>query len=208
MTKEEIDALVNKYQYEMKTDSSWFGYSTQYDDRSAAINYSLIRENKPKCVVEFGTRTGRCSCDTISALMMNGKSFLYKPYELDYGLRLATQAHLKIKLGIDIKVGGDIMEATDLPDDIDYLFVDNFHDEKVTMWLFDCLLPRCIPGAIVQIHDLPLMGDFQVGKTQSLPETDFIISLHQQGKLPLQKMYWTFEEGGAMESTWWIYKPI
>ena len=207
MTKQEVDEIVNQYKGEMITDRDWFYESTQYDDRSAVINYSFIRHFKPTCVLEFGTRTGRCTTDIFNALIKNKKFFTFKPYEIDYGLRLATQANVKTVLGLDMLVGGDVTQDPELPNNIDYLFVDNCHDLATTEWVFETLLKNCVPGAIVQIHDVPLREDFYKGKTGLFPETDFIIKLHKEGRLPLEKMYWANEENPDIESTWWRYKP-
>lgn len=208
MTKQEVDDIIAKYPGEMITDSNWYYQSTQYDDRSASINHAFIREFKPVCVLEFGTRTGRCTCDILNALVLNGLTFTFKPYEIDYTLRLATQSNIKEKLGIDMFVGGDVMQDPDLITNIDYLFVDNSHDLEVTQWLFETLLKRCKPGALIQIHDLPIKGDFEKSKSEGVfPETDYIIELHKQGKLPLEKVYWGNEENSNIESTWWRYAP-
>ena len=43
------------------------------------------------------------------------------------------------------------------------------------------------------------------GEKGLLPETNYMVELQKQGKLPLTKMYWTWEEGEKMESSWWRY---
>lgn len=208
MTKQEVDELIYKYHGEMITDFNWYYQSTQFDDRSATINHAFIREFKPTRVLEFGTRTGRCTCDILNALLLNKLPFVFTPYEIDYTLRLATQANIKDKLGMEMMVGEDVMQHEGIIDNIDYLFVDNSHDMEVTEWLFNTLIKRCIPGALVQIHDLPIKGDFEKSKTEGVfPETDYVIELHKQGKLPLEKVYWGNEENPNIESTWWRYKP-
>lgn len=205
MNRTEIDQLVEQYSRGDGFDPK-FLVDHQYDDRSADINYALTRHFKPEVIVEFGTRNGRCTHDIIKALQKNGKPFIYKPYELEDHHR--TQAQLVIKvLKENIEVGKDIMEATDIPDGIDYLFVDNYHDIETTAWVFKTLIKKCKPGALVHFHDIPLFGDFKIGK-DTFPETHIMVDLHKTNELPLEKLYWTWEEGNGMESTWWIYKPL
>lgn len=211
MTREEIDSLVETYARTEgvgSTINEWT--SSQFDDRSAEINYSLIRHFKPKTVLEFGARTGRCTHDMYRALLKNGGKFKLKSYELQDDLRADAQNRLNAIYGETAPaIGGDVMKAKDLPKSIDYLFVDNSHDIDTTKWVFEDLLKRCVEGCLVQIHDIPFHGDFEIGKTDGVfPESHYIVNLHKAGLLPLKKLYWTFEEGGRMESSWWIYQSL
>lgn len=208
MNRKQIDALVAQYAETEGIGSNIHEWnSSQYDDRSAAINYSLVRHYKPKVVVEFGARTGRCTHDILRALLKNGEKFVFRSYELQDDLRADAQRRLNEIFKDDaIIVGGDVTKAKDIPDGIDYLFIDNFHDEAITNWVFETLLPKCAPHCLIQIHDIPLKGDYEKGKDGTFIETDMIIALEKQGKLPLKKLYWTFEEGGGYESSWWTLK--
>jgi predicted O-methyltransferase YrrM len=212
MIRWDIDALVLKYARTegLGSNEGWLNHSTQFDDRSAEINYSLVREFKPKVVVEFGTRTGRCTHDILKALLINGEKFTYKPYELEDGMRVAAQSEInRIFKENAPTIGGDITKASDIPDGIDYLFIDNYHDLDTTKWVFDTLIHKCKPGALVQIHDWSLKGDFERTEWGNLKETDYVLELHQSGKLPLKKFYWTIDEGDLnKQSSWWIYEPI
>jgi predicted O-methyltransferase YrrM len=210
MNRAEIDELVRQY-----ADAEGIDYtvetwdSTQYDDRSAAINYSFVRDRKPKVVVEFGARTGRCTHDILKALLRNGEPFVFKSYELEDDLRATAQRNLDRIFGDDaVTIGGDVMKAEDLPDNIDYLFVDNYHDVAITEWLFNTLFKKLRPGALVQIHDIPLIGDLESPRDSVFGETTYIVDLYKAGKLPLEKVYFTFEEGHQWESSWWIYRPL
>lgn len=210
ITKAEVDKLVNHYAQTEGIDYTIHTWdSTQFDDRSAAINYSLVRHLKPKVVVEFGSRTGRCTHDILKALIKNGGEYTFRSYELEDDLRADAQRRIDaIFEDKAITIGGDVTKALDIPDNIDYLFVDNYHDEETTKWLFETLLKKCKPGAIIQIHDIPIKGDFEYGKEGTFPETTLLIDMQKAGTLPLEKLYWTFEEGDGWESTWWVYKPL
>lgn len=208
MNKEEINALIKQYAEEEGVGSALEQWNTsQFDDRSASINYSLVRHYKPKVVVEFGARTGRCTHDILRALIRNGGDYTFRSYELQDDLRADAQQRINTIFGEKaITIGGDVTKATNIPDGIDYLFVDNFHDEAITQWVFNTLLKKCKPGCLIQIHDIPLVGDFEKGKDGTFIETDMLIAMHKAGTLPLEKLYWTFEEGGGCESSWWILK--
>lgn len=206
MNREEIDQLVEKYSRGDGFDPV-FEIDHQYDDRSADINYALTRHFKPGYVVEFGTRNGRCTHDILQALFKNGKPFMYKPYELEDAHRATAQEVINQFPQQSIVVGGNIMEATDIVDGIDYLFVDNYHDKVTTEWVFDTLIKKCRPGALVHFHDLKLRDDFVIDEV-NFPEVEIIANLAKKGILPLEKLYWTWEEGELKESTWWIYKPL
>jgi hypothetical protein len=207
MNKQEIDTLVEKYSRGDGFDPH-FPYDHQYDDRSADINYALVRHFKPKKVVEFGTRNGRCTHDILKALLKNEKSFVYKAYELNDAHREKAQQILKKKFpALGFTIRKNIMEADDIPDGIDYLFVDNYHDIETTAWVFNTLIKKCKPGALVHFHDIPIYDDFKIGK-ETFPETHILVDLHRTNELPLEKLYWTWEEGNRMESTWWKYKPL
>jgi hypothetical protein len=205
MSKDHIDQLVEQYSRGDGFDPI-FPIDHQYDDRSADINYALTRHFKPEVVVEFGTRNGRCSHDILQAMRENGKPFVYKPYELEDYHRPMAQWMIN-QLARGITVGGNIMEATDIPDNIDYLFVDNYHDEVTTRWVFDTLIKKCKPGALVHFHDLKIRDDFVIDEV-NFAEIEVMGELHKKGLLPLEKLYWTWEEGEQKESTWWIYKPL
>ena len=183
-------------------------WDSQFDDYSAAINYAVVRELKPKVIVEFGARTGKCSYDILRALIKNGGEYNFKSYELDDQLRKDAQNNINKRLGKGLlKFGGNILKATDIPENIEYLFVDNSHDGPTTDWLFDYLLPKCVPGAIVQIHDIPLFPDFTTKKENVFQETTEIIRRHKAGTLPLKKLYCASEDTG-WESSWWEYTPL
>lgn len=207
MNKEQIDALIEKYKNEFDPNSYRnFVKDTQYDNRSAQINYSMIREHKPKVVVEFGTKFGRCTHDIMQALLKNGGEFKFFPFEIDEGSRIKTQASMDNAFNNKApKIGGDVMLA-DLPTNIEYLFLDHSHDTKMNNWVLDELIPKhCKPGCVVQIHDLRLSGDWEIEQC-GWDEADILKERYLQGTLPLKKIYWLYEEGGRMESTWWKYQ--
>lgn len=211
MNKLRIDRLIQRYAGKEKVGSSlamWseqFGVS-QYEDRSSKINYSFVRHLQPRVVVEFGTLTGRCTHDILRALIKNNQSFTFKAYEKEEDSRKRTQGNIDsiFTEGI-IKIGGDITTATDIPIGIDYLFIDNSHDKEIAKWVVEKLLPRCKIGCVVQIHD----WNYPLGVNgRLLDETEYFVDLYKKDKLPLKKLYWTWEsEEKRAQSSWWVYVP-
>lgn len=197
---------MGKYPYalEMVNDKDW---NSQYDDHSAAINFAMVRHFKPTVIVEFGARNGRCTHDILLALKENKKKFVFKPFELDPGFQNKAQDNIWRAFGKDFAplIGGDIMKADNIPHGIDYLFIDNHHDEEITRWVFNTLLPDyCADKCLVHFHDLSFVGDFEP-QGNFTGETAVIEELHKSNKLPLTKVYWTWEEGLGRSSSWWRY---
>lgn len=208
MTKEEIDALVEKYQARDKV-AKLEHWRSMYEDRSAEVNYAFIREFKPKVVVEYGAFCGRCTHDILKALIDNEEPYVFKSYECTPE-RATAQMNIDLVFGKKaIKIGENPVTADDLPDEIDYLFLDHNHDDETTHWSFTKMLDRVKKGGLIQIHDIPLRDDFVIGKEHGVfPETRIIVDMHEKGILPFEKLYWLFEEevteGNRCEGSWWI----
>lgn len=211
MTKEEIDALVEKYTLKEGIESSYEGWGkrgdSQYDDDSANINYALVRHFKPTKVIEFGSRTGRCTHDILLALQRNNQPFVFKSYELEDGMREIAQKNVDEDFGKGVlTIGGDVTKAEDIPDDLDYVFVDNYHDYETTKWVFDVLLPKCKPGALVHFHDVKLKGDWEFEDGGFPEEVKYVVSQADKNGGPLTKLYWSWEHS-SWEAAWFTYNP-
>jgi predicted O-methyltransferase YrrM len=215
MKKEEIDKLIEKYDATHKVANlrdaggeyvlggDW---PTMYDNRSAAVNYAMVRHYQPEVVVEYGSYMGRCTHDILRALIDNNKPYVFKPYELSETRNNAQNNINKVFGDKAIKIGGDVMEATDIPESIDYLFLDHSHNDILTTWTWEKVLPRVKKGGLIQIHDIPLKDDMSIGKSDGVfPETRIIVDMYQKGILPFEKLYFLFPECGA-EGSWWIKK--
>ena len=91
--------------------------------------------------------------------------------------------------------------AKDIPNGIDYLFVDNDHDEMTTRWVFDTLMPwKCKDNCLVHFHDLYIEGDWKI----TSPHGESVVI--EDNKDVLSKVYWTWEEGTGRSSAWFQYK--
>lgn len=202
----EVNQLIKKYPIDVNIEPDTQPWSSQYDQRSAAINYAMIRDFKPKVVVEFGSRAGRCTRDIHSALLENGGDFIFKPYEVKEATRRAANENLGVAFGKEApKVGGNIMEAKDLPKGIEYLFIDNDHDEDTTKWVLKTLIPwNCKDYCLVHFHDVYVHDDWEFGTSHG--ESVVLGEMYKTGKLPFTKVYWTYEEGNNRTSSWFQYK--
>lgn len=211
MTTEEINNLITKYPLEPLIVPDTIPWVSQFDSESAKINYALVRHYQPTVVVEFGSRGGRCTHDILLGLIANNKPFVIKPYELEISLRKIAYNNLNKTFGDKAPIiGGDITKATDLPKNIDYLFIDNYHDLDTTKWVFEYLLPNhCKPNCLVQIHDIRVGGNYEFwGEPNGWDEMTYMQELVNNKKFPLEKLYWSWENGQARSSSWWIYKPL
>ena len=214
MNRREIDELIAKYATAEGTESSydqWMGRGeggSQYDDYSANVNYSLVRHFKPQKVLEFGSRTGRCTHDILLALQRNNQPFVFKSYELEDNLRAVAQKNIDEDFGEGvITIGGDVTKAEDIPEGLDYVFIDNYHDLATTKWVFDVLLPKAKPGALVHFHDLRFRDDWISDGGGFPDETRLVIEQADKNGGVLTKLYWAWETTGQSEGAWFIYNP-
>lgn len=180
---------------------------SEYDTFSSRVNYAMIRTHKPKVVVEFGTKAGACTHDIMRGLLDNGGKFTFLPFEILPDMRKKAQENIDEEFSRKVKIGRDIMKA-DLPNNIDYLFVDNSHDYETTKWVFEYLLPKkCVKNCLVHIHDLVIRDEFVFeAAINEHNEISYIYDLVKANKLPLTKIFWGWETGMPMcSATWWYY---
>jgi len=225
MTKEEVIEMVKKYPLDKVIEPDSEPWMSQYDEISALINYAFVRERKPKVVLEFGAMGGRCTRDILRALLDNGDEFTFRSYELEDDNRAKAQTNLNNEFGDkSIILGGDVTKAQDIPDNIEYLFVDNYHDDKTTEWVFEYLIPKkCKPGALIHFHDMQITGDdeFAIGVSNDWGEMKVMKDLKDAKKLPLKKVFYSWEhvalwmskeQDGKLfkelkgSSAWWTYQ--
>lgn len=209
MTKEEMEKLVKRYfRYRFPTD-----FEHRYEPHSSAQCYALIRKFKPTSVLEFGTSRGGATCFIQHALMKNKKPFVFVASEKEKELRKAAKRNVLKRCGKAPKFIGAIEENLDkVPKSLDFVFIDTDHDIENTKWYLKHIIPRIKKGGLVAIHDWAVaeVDGKLVGKGHQgeggWDETNYLMELYQNKRLPLEKLYWNYEEGERREGSFWIKK--
>lgn len=204
MTNQEVSELVDKY-FDNEGYEFPDHFEHRYDVDSSAVLYSLIREHSPQSCLSIGCWQGGSSCVIMTALQKNRKKFIYYASELMDELRFKTALHVFEKCNASPIMLNDItLNKDNLPHSLDFLFIDTDHDKKTTQWIFEEVIPRVRPGGLIAIHDWAVWEEDGkwVGKGEGRggwEETDYIMTLHEKGELPLKKIYWNchnpFREG-------------
>lgn len=125
------------------------------NDDSAAhgekmLLYWLIRELKPKVVVETGTHKGLATLYMAAALQDNGSGHIttYDPFEWNQRGNFAKFDELFSYITYKQAPGTYMAE-----EQIDFAFIDGFHGMKDAYDELKVLLPRLSKTAIVILHD-------------------------------------------------------
>ena len=225
MNKEDLRKLVKKYFYGDKYE--WFGFENEgfvrYDKDSSKICYSLIRYFKPQNCFEVGTSMGHSTIFITDALLKNEKPFEFTSVEREPDLFKKAQSHLRQrhKVLFPHLILGDVAVdniLTYVPEELDFAFIDTDHDKESTEWYIQNIFPRLKRGALVAIHDFAVeeIDGKWVGKGQNgtggLEETQLLMDLHKEGKLPLKPLYWNYknplfeDDNFFWEASFWTYE--
>lgn len=228
MTKQELRGLVKKYFIgDNHKWPSWMGYDlgdsdVRYDYDSSKQCYSLIRHFKPTNCFEVGSSFGHSTIFITDALLKNGKPFKFVSFELEESIWRGAKKNLVQRHGklIPNLICGDITENLNkVPKEIDFAFIDTNHEAESTKWYVENIFPRLKDGALVAIHDFAvevLPDGTWNGKGADghggLPETQVLMDLHKEGKLPLEPLYWNYHnplfegDNPGWEASFWIYR--
>ena len=151
----------------------------------------------------------------MSALKKNEQPFHYMASELLPALQLETTKNCLQLCSHSPQMVGDITKNFDyFPGQIDFLFVDTDHDLKTTQFIVERIFPRLLPSALVAIHDWAVedVNGKWIGKGANgvggWEETNYLMGLHTEGKLPLEKLFWNYHNSGGEEASFWFYKPL
>lgn len=218
MRELEITEIVNKYalpELRRSTDGGSYyfpSFEHRVDSVSSVTLYSLIRYYKSSRCLEIGTWFGGLTRMIMSALLKGKRSFQFVASELVTDLQISTLRNCLQECGASPTMVGDITNCSlkSLPSNIELLIIDTSHDESTTAFIVKNIFRRLRQGALVVIHDWAVKeidGEW-LPKEGSWPETQYLIDLHNKGKLPLEKLYWNFVEQGGPEMGFFIYKPL
>jgi predicted O-methyltransferase YrrM len=124
----------------------------QLDDIEAEVTYLLIREFRPKTIVEIAPSGGWSTSWILRALKDNDYGTLYS-YDFNDTSKKTLPSDLTDDRWIFSK--GKIQKRMHtLPQAFDYLFMDADHSASFTSWYVQHLFPRLKDGALVSVHDV------------------------------------------------------
>jgi len=211
MTKAEIDKLVEKY-FAQEGYTFPEDFEHRFERKSSAILYSLIRHYKPVSCLEIGASRGGATCVIQTALLKNGQPFVFVASEKEENLLRGAKENVFKKTQTTPTFVGQIEDYLHVvPKVLDFVFIDTDHDAELTHWYVKNIYPRCEKGALVAMHDWAVkeIDGKLVGKGQDgiggTEEAQILMDLYKEGKLPLKKLYWTYEHDNT-ESGFWLKK--
>ena len=122
------------------------------------ILYLMIREHRPKTIVEISPDKGYSTYVICSAMNDNEMGHLWS-----YDLNIEHVHELEVYnpiAGKHVKyaenstfIEGDVKEQY-VPDEIDYLFLDSDHSYEFADWYIENLFPKVKPGGLISIDDM------------------------------------------------------
>lgn len=122
------------------------------DDAETEISYLLVRDARPRRVVQIGAEYGWSTSWLLRALADNGHGTL-DTYD--------TTGHARDRIPAELADGRwrfhqcDVRTTGDLdPGSIDLLFIDSVHTAPFARWYRTHLLDRLRPGTPVAVHDV------------------------------------------------------
>lgn len=126
---------------------------------SAALLFSLVRQQKPARCIEMGTCVGISAAYIASALRLNGHG---KLITLEGGIAVAEVARqnlasLSLEGAVKVVVGPfheTLLNAFKTACPIDFIFVDGHHDEEATKNYFANMLPFLAPLSVAVFDDI------------------------------------------------------
>lgn len=209
MTNQEIKDLVEKY---FNTEGYQFPqhFEHRLDPDSSAVLYSFIRHFKPNTVLEAGSWFGGSTAVIMAALLKNEQEFTFICSELDDGRRGETEKNVLEICGQAPTMVGDITKVLpELPEKIDFAFIDTDHDLDTTKWIVKHIFPKISKEGIYSMHDWAVeeKEGMLIGKGRDgaggWPETQYLMDLHTKGTFPFKKVYWNYHNPGDWETAFW-----
>ncbi|WP_304452752.1 class I SAM-dependent methyltransferase [Nocardiopsis sp. YSL2] len=176
----------------------------QLDDLEAEITYLLLRERRPDTVMELGTFHGWSTTWILSALRDNGRGTLHS---FDIVDNVVANVPEELALGRWEFHKGDVRQnMAEVPEGIDYLFVDAAHNGRFAKWYLNELFPRVAPGTPVSVHDvfhgkraLPLTEGAVVLSWLRRTGTDFLTVSRKKAPAPYTALMELREDLGLGE---------
>jgi predicted O-methyltransferase YrrM len=122
------------------------------DDVEAEVTYLLIRDRRPKMVMEMSPNSGWSTTWILSALRANADGGQLWSYDLhDTSTKLVPVA---LSRGRWHFVQGDARDTARQAPECDHLFIDSDHSPSFAAWYTSSLFSRLRPGTVVSVHDV------------------------------------------------------
>lgn len=186
-------------------------FEHRVEGRSLLCIYSMIRDYKPKNVLQIGTWDGGTSVVIASALKKNGKPFSFMASELLPDKLKNTRSHVFRETGVRVEMVGNCKTSIyDDVGDIDFFYHDTDHDYDTTVWVLDNIIPRLKDGALVIFHDWAVteQNGKWIPKDGAWEETKYMCELHNNGPFPLKKVYWNYRNPNEEELGVFLYEKV
>ena len=127
-------------------------FRPKFDDIEAEITYLLVRDFRPRVVLEVAPYYGWSTTWLLHALRDNGAGRLHSYDLVDYSRWIVPPELARERWDF---TQGDIRDAVDrLPPGIGYLFLDAAHTAEFARWYLRELFPRLPAGTVVGVHDV------------------------------------------------------
>lgn len=123
-----------------------------FGDVDCELLYLTVRELRPEVLVEVSPSGGWSTSWLLNALRDNGGGTLYSCDLIDDSSRNLPR---ELTEGRWRFLQGDVFRtAEQLPERIEYLFVDSLHTADFARWYVQRLFPRLDPHAVVAVDDM------------------------------------------------------
>lgn len=175
-----------------------------FGDLNCELLYLLVRELKPKSLVEVSPSGGWSTSWILNAIRDNGFGQLTSCDLIDDSARVLPK---DLTEGRWTFLRGDVFQTVkQLPDRVEFLLVDALHTAEFARWYVDQLFPRLAPEATVVVDDIfhTQKGMFvaPLGSQEGQTEPDVVMQWLRQRHQP----YYTVAESVAAEEGRRLYE--
>ena len=130
-----------------------------YSEHDCSVLESIVKETKPRTILELGPRTGRTTSVILQALINSQEDLSGIKYYLfekdEQFIRSIKEYCLSFNTGIQFEFNENIIGYNfDTMPELDFCFIDGNHDYILARWYVDTLFPKVKENGIIQIHDI------------------------------------------------------
>lgn len=117
------------------------------------ILYEEIKKLKPQVVVETGTHRGLTTLYMLHALWENGTGHLYTADPFEWGAKGNFRKIPELEQYVTYQQVRGSELITGISNEIQFAFIDGFHEKKEVLEEMNVLLPKLADKAVVYLHD-------------------------------------------------------